>query len=92
VAEYGRLIGILTAGDLIRASAMRVHPSEARARQWMTAEPVTVSRKTSLAAAARLAREYGISQLPVVEGERLVGMLLVDDALLQAEMPIGLGF
>ena len=48
VAEYGRLIGILTAGDLVRASAMRVHPSEGRARQWMTAEPITVSPQSSV--------------------------------------------
>ena len=92
VAEYGSLIGILTAGDLVRASAMRVHPSEGRARQWMTVEPVTVSPKTSVAAAARVAREYGIRHLPVVEGERPVGMLYLDDALLQADVPIGLGF
>ncbi|HEU0247670.1 MAG TPA: FAD-dependent oxidoreductase, partial [Gaiellaceae bacterium] len=70
VAEYGNLIGILTAGDIVRASAMRVHPSEARVRQWMTAEPVTVAANSSVAAAAVLAREYGIHHLPVVEGDR----------------------
>ena len=91
VAEYGRLIGILTTGDLIRASAMRVHPSEGRVRQWMTAEPVTVSPHTSVTAAALLAREYGIRHLPVVEGERPVGMLYLDETLREA-MPIGLGF
>ena len=91
VAEYGRLIGILTTGDLIRASAMRVHPSEGRVRQWMTAEPVTVSPHSTVAAAALLAREYGIRHLPVVEGERPVGMLYLDETLREA-MPIGLGF
>ena len=91
IAEYGRLIGILTTGDLIRASAMRVHPSEGRVRQWMTAEPVTVSPHSSVAAAALLAREYGIRHLPVVEGERPVGMLYLDETLREA-MPIGLGF
>ena len=91
VAEYGQLIGILTAGDLVRASAMRVHPSEARARQWMTAEPVTVTASSSLTAAALLAGEYGVHHLPVVEGDRPVGMLYLDDALRQAGVPIGLG-
>jgi sulfide:quinone oxidoreductase len=91
VAESGRLIGILTTGDLIRASAMRVHPSEGRVRQWMTAEPVTVSPRSTVAAAALLAREYGIRHLPVVEGERPVGMLYLDETL-RAPMPIGLGF
>ena len=92
VAEYGQLIGILTAGDLVRASAMRVHPSEARVRQWMTAEPVTVAASSSVAAAGVLAREYGIHHLPVVEGDRPVGMLYLDDTLRQAGVPMGLGF
>ena len=91
VAEYGQLIGILTAGDLVRASAMRVHPSEARVRQWMTAEPVTVTASSSLTAAVLLAGEYGVHHLPVVEGDRPVGMLYLDDALRQAGVPIGLG-
>jgi sulfide:quinone oxidoreductase len=92
VAEYGQLIGILTAGDLMRASARRAHPSDARVRQWMTAEPVTVAASSSVAAAAVLAREYGIHHLPVVEGDRSVGMLDLDDGLRQAAVPVGLGF
>jgi sulfide:quinone oxidoreductase len=92
VSEYGRVIGIVTAGDLLRAGAMRVHPSEGRARQWMTVEPVTVTPRTSVADAARLAREYDVHHLPVIDGEHAVGMLDVDDALLQAEASIGLGF
>lgn len=91
VADYGHLIGILTTGDLIRASARRVHPSEARVRQWMTAEPVTVSARSSVAAAALLAREYGIHRLPVVEGQRPVGMLYLEETLREA-VPVGLGF
>ena len=91
VADSGRLIGILTTSDLVRASAMRAHPSEARARQWMTAEPVKVSPKTSVAAAALLARQYGIHHLPVVEGDRPIGMLHLDDAQRQARVPLGLG-
>ncbi len=91
VAEYGRLIGILTAGDLVRASAMRVHPSYGRARQWMTAEPITVSARSSAAEAAYLARGFGIRHLLVVEGERPVGMLRLDD-MLREPVAIGLGF
>jgi CBS domain-containing protein len=71
---------------------MRVNPSEGRARQWMTAEPVTVSPETPVSAAARLARECGICHIPVVEDDRVVGMLLVEDALRQTAVPIGLGF
>lgn len=79
VAEEGRLIGILTSRDLLRTFAARVHPSEARAREWMTAEPLTVSPEKPLRAAALLMVERGIHHLPVVEGERAVGMLGLRD-------------
>lgn len=95
VAEYGRLIGILTRADLLRACAARAHPSEARVRQWMTAEPITVSSSATLSAAAMLMREYGINHLPVVEGERPVGLVGMRDVVRSGEpfgTGIGLGF
>jgi sulfide:quinone oxidoreductase len=75
VADAGRLIGILTSRDLLRAFAGRVHASEARAREWMTSEPLTVEAGTPLPAALRLMTDHAIHHLPVVEGERAVGMV-----------------
>ena len=46
----------------------------------------------SIPAAARLMTEYGIDRLVVVEGERPVGMLRLDDALREESIPLGLGF
>src|SRR2546428_13019876 len=43
VLDFGRLIGIFTERDLMRAVAGRVHPSEARVRGWMTSGPPAVS-------------------------------------------------
>ncbi len=96
VAEYGRLIGILTSRDMLRALAARVHSSEARVRQWMTAEPITVSAATALEAAAILMTEHRIHHLPVVEGERPVGMVGMRDVA-RSTSPrslsgLGLGF
>jgi len=92
VCEYGRLVGILTTYDLVGASAARAHPAEARARQWMTAEPVTLDAQSSRAAAARLMRAYGIHHLPLVEhGESPVGLLRLDLEA-PAVAPVGLGF
>lgn len=75
VAEYGHLIGILTSRDVLHAIAERVHSSEARVRQWMTAEPIAVSPTTTLAAAEHLMAEHGIHHLPVLDGEQVVGMI-----------------
>jgi sulfide:quinone oxidoreductase len=94
VVEFGHLIGILTSRDMLRVLAGRVHPSEARARQWMTAEPIAVSRDTTLHAAGVLMTEHGIHHLPVVEGERPVGLLGMRDVARsrRVRMGIGLGF
>jgi CBS domain-containing protein len=91
VSDYGRLIGILTSRDLLRAFAGRVHPSEARVREWMTAEPVTVSAATPIEAAVTLMTEYGFHHLPVVEDERPVGMLGLRQATRQARGRMGIG-
>jgi sulfide:quinone oxidoreductase len=94
VADYGRLIGILTSRDLLRAFAGRVHPSEARVREWMTAEPISVLAEAPIETALTLMTEYGFHHMPVVEDERPVGMLGLRQAARQARRHtrIGLGF
>ena len=91
VCEYGRLLGILTAHDLMSAIAARAHPGYARARQWMTAEPITLDARSSRSSALRLMRAYGISHLPLVDGERPVGLLRLGDGT-PAVVSVGLGY
>jgi sulfide:quinone oxidoreductase len=94
VCDFGRLIGIVTARDLLRAFARRAHPSDARAREWMTAEPLTVGSDATLAAAALLMTERGVHHLPVVAGERPIGMVGLRDVTRSALLdrpPIGIG-
>ena len=94
VAQYGRLIGILTARDMLRVLAGRVHSSEARAREWMTAEPIVVTAETPVEAARVLMVEHHVHHLPVVEGERAVGAVEMRDVVAASTVPteIGLGF
>lgn len=81
VLEHGRLIGILTERDLLRAMAQRVHPSEARVREWMTAEPIAVSESTTADEAAHLMVENGFRHLPVVDGDRTLGVVSLRDVM-----------
>lgn len=75
VLDHGRLIGILTERDLLKAAAGRVHSSEARVREWMTEEPITASFDTSAEDAVRTMLEHGFRHLPVVEEGRTVGVV-----------------
>ena len=79
VSDFGRMIGILSERDIMRAVADRVHSSEARVREWMTADPVTATTETSVEEAGRTMLENGFRHLPVVDGERAIGMLSIRD-------------
>src|SRR6185503_15465960 len=97
VTEGGRLIGILTSRDLVRAFAARLHSSEARVREWMTAAPVAVTVDASLTTALQLMQENAFHLLPVVVNERPVGVVgmrnLAGRIAERASQPhIGLGF
>lgn len=81
VLEHGRLIGILTERDLLKAVAGRVHSSEARVREWMTADPVTAQEDTTHAEALETMMENGFRHLPIVEGERTLGIVSIRDVM-----------
>jgi CBS domain-containing protein len=75
VKDHGRLIGILTERDMLRAMAARVHTSDARVRQWMTADPITASVDMPLDEAAQVMLDNGFRHLPVVDGQTVLGVV-----------------
>ena len=76
VKDSGRLIGILTERDLLKAMAARVHSSEARVRAWMTDDPVTVTGDTDVEEAARVMLESDFRHLPVLDANgRVIGIV-----------------
>ena len=79
VSDYGRLIGILTERDLTRAVAGRTHSSEARVREWMTPDPVTLPASASPREAAEIMLEQRFRHIPVVEGDRAIGIVSIRD-------------
>jgi CBS domain-containing protein len=81
VVDYGRLVGILTERDLLRAVAGRVHSSEARVRDWMTGDPLTASESTPAEEAARIMLEHGFRHLPVVDAEQTLGIVSLRDVM-----------
>lgn len=72
VKDFGRLIGILTERDMLKAMAARVHTSEARVRTWMTEDPITASAGMGVDEAARVMIDNGFRHLPVVDENGLV--------------------
>ena len=77
VSDYGTLIGIVTERDLTRAVAGRVHTSEARVREWMTSDPITLGPDASADEAAKIMLDNGFRHLPIVDGERAIGIISI---------------
>jgi acetoin utilization protein AcuB len=91
VDNGGRLVGIVTARDLrqaLFAPAIQDRPEELvglldtlAVRDVMTRGVVSVRAATSIRDAARLMHERKLGALPVVERDRLVGILTETDVL-----------
>jgi CBS domain-containing protein len=75
VKDHGRLIGILTERDMLRAMAARVHTSDARVRQFMTPDPITAPPDMDLEAASQVMLDNGFRHLPVVDGSTVIGVV-----------------
>jgi CBS domain-containing protein len=90
VLDSGRLIGILTERDLLRAVAGRVHTSEARVREWMTVDPMTATEATSADEAMRTMLEHGFRHLPVIEEGRTIGVVSLRE-LMRATIQVDVG-
>jgi len=75
VKDFGRLIGILTERDMLKAMAERVHTSEARVRQFMTSDPVTAPAEMPVEEAAQVMLDNGFRHLPVMDGQTVLGVV-----------------
>ena len=79
VSDFGSIIGILTERDILRAVAHRTHSAEARVRQWMTPDVVTVPSSMEGDEAAKMMLERNFRHLPVVDEGRSVGIVSLRD-------------
>lgn len=55
--------------------------------RYMTCQPWTIGPRATISAASRLMREHGIRHLPVVDGERLLGIVSERDLLWIQDLP-----
>jgi acetoin utilization protein AcuB len=89
VMKKGKLVGIVSKEDILRASPSKATTfsmgeityllAKTKISMIMTKNPVTISSKALLEEAAILMRDNGIGFLPVVDDNKLVGIITESD-------------
>ena len=80
VVEEDRLIGIFTERDLLaRVVAVGRDPERTSVGQVMTPDPICIDSGATVGEALQLLDAKDIRHLPVVEGDRLIGMVSLRD-------------
>jgi citrate synthase len=76
-----RAIGILTERDMIRIGAAGSDASTAKVSEWMTPEPDTVPSTMLARDAFASIAEHGYRHIPVVDDNKLVGIVSIRDLM-----------
>ena len=79
IMDGERLAGIATDRDIVVRAVAGAYPPDARIDSVMSTDVVTVGADVDVHEAYRILGTHGVRRLPVTDGERVLGMLTVDD-------------
>lgn len=79
VIENGKLVGLVTESNL--RAYLSSEQLQTPLKEVMILNPITVDPETSIDEVARIIYKYKIGGLPVVSGEKLVGIITITDIL-----------
>ena len=81
IMDGERLVGIATDRDIVVRAVAGAYPADARIDSVMSTDVVTVQADADVHQAYRILGAHALRRLPVLDGERIVGMITVDDLL-----------
>jgi len=82
VTEKGRLVGMITEGDILRKAFIKnKSPTKTKVWQIMTRKVVTIHPDDDLYHVTQLMNKKGIRRLPVIEDGQIVGYITEKDLL-----------
>ncbi len=86
VKEDGKITGTISVEDIVHALGDKFF-SKFKVRDVMSRDLIVVNPRSTIGQAIVLMREHGVSRLPVVEGDKLVGILTIHDVIVKVIQP-----
>jgi CBS domain-containing protein len=79
IVDEEKLVGMITDRDIVVRGVAEKHPGSTKVEDIMSDKLITISADASTKEAANLMAEHQIRRLPVVEGDKLVGIVSLGD-------------
>jgi CBS domain-containing protein len=85
VSDGGRLCGLVTDRDIVIRGLAEGRGSSARLGEICSRELVTLSPDEPIATAVSLMREWAVRRIPIIEGDRPVGIVSIGDLAVERD-------
>ncbi|WP_144548807.1 CBS domain-containing protein [Bacillus sp. X1(2014)] len=79
ILDQDKLVGMITDRDIVVRGVAEKHPGSTKVEDIMSNQLITITPDSTSKEAAKLMAEHQIRRLPVVEGDKLVGIVSLGD-------------
>ncbi|MBS4211975.1 MULTISPECIES: CBS domain-containing protein [Neobacillus] len=79
IVDKEKIVGMITDRDIVIRGVAEKHPGSSKVEEIMSNDLITISPEASTREAAKLMAQHQIRRLPVVEDEKLIGIVSLGD-------------
>ncbi len=79
IVDAEKLVGMMTDRDIVLRCIAEKHPASSKVEDIMSKHLITAGPDTLADEAAHIMAEHQVRRLPIVEGQRLIGMISLGD-------------
>lgn len=79
IVDQDKLVGMITDRDIVIRGVAEKHPGSTKVEDIMSDKLVTISAEATTQEAAKVMADHQIRRLPVVEGDKLIGIVSLGD-------------